>query len=137
MKKFSLDSDSKMESGFKVPESYFDHLSSEILTKIEAKKVSQHKVFSLKKWIYAAAAVLILALSIPFLNSNAQPSFDDIDTSSLENYIAYHSNITSYDLVNSIEINELDDLQIDLNIDEVTVEDLLITNPNLENYITE
>lgn len=137
MKKFSLDSDSKMEPGFKVPESYFDHLSSEILTKIEAKKVPQHKVFSLKKWIYAAAAVLILALSIPFLNSNAQPSFDEIDTSSLENYIAYHSNITSYDLVNSIEINELDDLQIDLNIDEVTVEDLLITNPNLENYITE
>ena len=35
MKKFSLDSDSKMEPGFKVPESYFDHLSSEILTKIE------------------------------------------------------------------------------------------------------
>ncbi|MDD3004596.1 hypothetical protein [Flavobacterium sp.] len=137
MKKISLDSDSKIKPGFKVPELYFDDLSSVILAEIESKKASQSKVFSIQKLLYAVAAVLILALSIPFFNTYSQPSLEEIDASSLENYIAYQSTISSFDLINSLETKELEKLQIEMNVEDALLEDLLTTNPNLENYIIE
>lgn len=83
----------------------------------------------------AAAAVLIIGLAIPFLNRPANNAA--IDGESLENYLAYQSTISQYDLINLLDKEDIEALESDLKIDDAVVESALSDNTNLENYLTE
>jgi len=83
----------------------------------------------------AAAAVLIIGLAIPFLNKPANNAA--IDGESLENYLAYQSTISQYDLINLLDKEDIEALESDLKIDDAVVESALSDNTNLENYLTE
>ena len=135
MKKFSLDTHSKIKSGFTTPPDYFEQLPNQILDKIKEAPVKELKLFYLNRVIYAAAAILVLALSIPFFQQDTANSFEQIDTNSLENYITYQSTVSSYDIINLMDSQELDAMQVNIHLEDQSVEDILITNPNFENYI--
>lgn len=137
MKKFSLDNNPKIASGFTTPEHYFDTFQNLVLEKIIYEKPKKGKVFNLKNIIYAAAAILVLALSIPFLTSNPTISLEQVDTATLENYISYQSNVSQYELINLMNDDELDAMTVNLDLEDKSVEDVLTSNPNFENYITE
>ena len=94
-------------------------------------------MFSLNRIIYAAAAILVLAVSLPFFMQNSSNSLEQIDTNTLENYLSYQSNVSQYDLINLMDVNELEAIQSDLSLENRDVEELLISNPNFENYIIE
>lgn len=83
----------------------------------------------------AAAAVLIIGFAIPFLNKPANNA--SIDGESLENYLAYQSTISQYDLINLLDKEDIEALESDLKIDDAVVESALSDNTNLENYLTE
>ena len=102
------------------------------LPKEEPKAIS---IFSKRKtWSFAAAAVLALALSIPVYNYfNSHSS--EIDDTTLENYIAYHSSVSDTDLVNLLDEEDIQKISIDLNIEEKTIESELTENKNLEYYL--
>lgn len=76
-------------------------------------------------------------MSIPFLNNNSITSLDQIDTNSLENYITYQSYGSQYEVMNLMDSNDLDAMQIQMNLEDESVENILTTNPNFENYISE
>ena len=135
MNKFSLDTHPKIKSGFTTPPDYFEELPKQILDKIKEVPVKQTKVITLNRIIYAAAAVLVIALSIPLFQQTPANSFEQIDTDSLENYLSYQSNVSQYDLINLMDTHELEAMHYDLALESQEVEDLLITNPNFENYI--
>lgn len=135
MKKFSLDTHSKIKSGFTTPPDYFEQLPNQILDKIKEAPVKELKLFYLNRVIYAVAAILVLALSIPFFQQDTANSFEQIDTNSLENYITYQSTVSSYDIINLMDSQELDAMQVNIHLEDQSVEDILITNPNFENYI--
>jgi len=135
MKKFSLDTHTKLKSGFTTPPDYFEQLPKQILDKIKEAPIKEPKIFSLNRVIYAAAAILVLALSIPFIQQDTTNSFEQVDTNSLENYITYQSNVSSYDIINLMDSQELDAMQVDIRLEDQSVEDILTTNPNFENYI--
>jgi short subunit fatty acids transporter len=135
MNKFSLDKQPKITSGFTTPEHYFDHFPDLVLEKINEEQPKKTTVFTLKKFVVAAAAILLLALSIPYLLMPSGSSLEQIDTNSLENYITYQSTVSSYDLINLMEPHEFDAMQVDINLEDQFVEDILTTNPNFENYI--
>lgn len=137
MNKFSLDKHPKIASGFTTPERYFEHFPGVVLEKIKEDNPKKATVFTLKNFSYAAAAVLFIALSIPFLRSESKASFDQIDTASMESYIASQANASQYDLINMLDINDLDDMHVNLALEDQSIEDILTTNPNFENYITE
>ena len=137
MNKFSLDKHPKIASGFKVPEDYFDHLPQVVMAKIPSEQPKKSKIFTLTNFSFAAAAVLLIALCIPFFTSNAITSLDQIDTVSLENYITYQSYGSQYEIMNLMESNDLDKMQIELNLEDESVENILTTSPNFENYIAE
>ena len=94
-------------------------------------------MFSLNRNIYAAAAILVLAVSLPFFMQNSSNSLEQIDTNTLENYLSYQSNVSQYDLINLMDVNELEAIQSNLALENRDVEELLISNPNFENYIIE
>lgn len=135
MNKFELEQQPKRPSGFKIPENYFDDFSAKMLEKLPDE---DHKVIPINRkknhWMYAAAAVLVVSLSIPFYNILKKPT-EALDNATLENYIAGHSGILDADFVELLDENDLEQMNIDSNIEKDAIEDLLSTNANLESYL--
>ena len=140
MKDFKLDQHPKIGTGLKAPDNYFDNLSSTITARIHEGEMSETKVISLFKrkvmWIPAAAAVLILALMIPFYNS-VNTTTNTLDSTTIENYINYGSDISQYELVNLLDDEDIESIDKNIKLDDTMIEEILTTNSNFESYITE
>lgn len=137
MNKFSLDKYPKITSGFTVPENYFDNFPDNVMQKIRQEQPKKAKIFTLKNFAYAAAAMIVGGLSIPFFTSKSNISLEQVDTATLENYISYQSTVSQYELINLMNENELDAMSVNLGLEDQAVEDILTSNPNFENYITD
>ncbi len=135
MKDFKLDNELKITPGFTTPDGYFDAFSNKVLAKLPKQEPKVISIFSAgKTWYFAAAAILILMLSIPLINDySAQP--EEIDSATLENYIAYQSTISEEQIVDLLEKEDLDKMKLYFNIDDAIIEEALNINPNLEQYI--
>ena len=135
MKNFNLGNEPKITSGFTTPDGYFDKFSEKVLAQLPKQETKVISIFSSKKvWYFAAAAILILMLSIP-LYTKYSTQQEEIDTATLENYIAYQSNISEEEIVNLLEQDDIDKMELDFNIDDAAIEDALKSNSNLEQYL--
>jgi hypothetical protein len=135
MKNFKLGNEPKITSGFTTPDGYFDTFSEKVLAQLPKQETKVISIFSSKKvWYFAAAAILILMLSIPLFTKYSTQQ-EEIDTATLENYIAYQSIISEEEIVNLLEQDDLDKMKLDFNIDDATIEDALKSNSNLEQYL--
>lgn len=135
MKNFNLGNEPKITSGFTTPDGYFDTFSEKVLAQLPKQETKVISIFSSKKvWYFAAAAILILMLSIPLFTKYSTQQ-EEIDSATLENYIAYQSNISEEEIVNLLEQDDLDKMKLDFNIDDATIEDALKSNSNLEQYL--
>ncbi|QBN17931.1 hypothetical protein [Flavobacterium nackdongense] len=135
MKTFKLDTDSKIKSGFTTPDTYFEDFSAKIMQQLPEKEPKIISIFARRKtWLYAAAAILILALAIPmYLTFNTHSS--EIDDETMENYLTYHARVSDVDLVNLLDSDDIQNMNIDMNIEDKTLENELSHNRNLEQYI--
>ena len=135
MKNFKLGNEPKITSGFTTPDGYFDTFSEKVLAQLPKQETKVISIFSSKKvWYFAAAAILILMLSIPLFTKYSTQQ-EEIDSATLENYIAYQSNISEEEILNLLEQDDLDKMKLDFNIDDATIEDALKSNSNLEQYL--
>ena len=135
MKEFKLDNEPKISSGFTTPDGYFDTFSEKLMAKLPKDEPKVISIFSSqKKWLFAVAAVLVLALSVPFFNT-ISTNTDELDQDTLENYITYHSEISENDLVDLLEKEDLEKMNVDYNLPNEVTEDLLLTNSNFEQYL--
>ncbi|WP_396168854.1 hypothetical protein [Flavobacterium sp.] len=135
MKTFKLDTEPKIKSGFTTPENYFENFSEKVMQQLPENEPKIISIFARRKtWMYAAAAVLIIALTIPMYFTSSTHS-SEIDDATIENYITYQSNISDTDLVNLLDKEDLDQMSSDMNIEDITIEDELLGNKNLEQYI--
>jgi len=108
-----------------------------MLAKIAKEEKPVISIFQRRKnWFVAAAAVLILGISIPFLNKTNTGN-TSVDEETMENYLAYQSTISQYDLINLLDKEDIEALESDLKVDDAVVESALSDNTNLENYLTE
>lgn len=137
MNAFNLENQPKIKSGFKTPDGYFENFSEQLLSKVSQEDKPVVSIFQRRRnWFVAAAAVLIIGISIPIFNkTNAGNSA--IDEETIENYLAYQSTISQYDLINLLDKEDIEALESDLKIDDAVVESALSDNTNLENYLTE
>lgn len=135
MKEFRLDNEPKIASGFKVPNGYFESFSENLSKQLPEKEIEVISLFNRKKiWYFAAAAIVTVLLSIPVYNYYNQKT-QEIDSATLENYIIYHSTVSEDEIVNLLDEEDLKEIKIELNIDDATIENVLYTNSNLEQYI--
>jgi hypothetical protein len=135
MKEFKLDQESKITTGFKTPENYFDHFQVKMLQELPENKPRVISLFSHRKaWLLAIAAVFIMALSIPIINQINRSS-TDIDKATLENYLTNHADLTDDDLVEVLDVEDIQKMKVDFKIEDKDLEDILSTNSNLEEYI--
>ncbi|WP_298141425.1 hypothetical protein [Flavobacterium sp.] len=135
MKDFKLDNEPKIKTGFQIPENYFEQFSEKVMTKLPNQ---EQKVISLwdrnKKWIYGAAAVIVLSLAIPLANQLQNTTQEE--TSEIENYLDYHSSLTSDDIIELLDEEDIAKIEVNNSIDNQTMEDEITENIDIENYIT-
>ena len=137
MKTFKLENEPKIESGFKIPDNYFDDFSIKMMDQLSTSEPKVISIFQKRKNLFLmVAAVLVLALMIPFIN-NSNTNKQEIDTAILENYITYQSNVNQYDLINVLETEDISKIKISMAIEDKAIEDVLSVNSNLENLILE
>lgn len=136
MKTFKLDNSPKIESGFKTPDNYFDTFSARVLQQLPRENPKTISLFSKRKsWIYAAAAVLVLAMVLPVVYTKFYSSSPEIDETTLENYISYNTSISDTDLINLLDEKDIQKIDIGMTIDDKTIENELSEDNNLELYL--
>nr|WP_294778227.1 hypothetical protein [uncultured Flavobacterium sp.] len=137
MKSFKLDNEPKITSGFTTPDGYFDSFREKILGELPKEQPKVVSIFSRRKtWYYAAAAVIVMMLSIPIYN-NFSTASEEVDAVALEDYITNHTNISSDEIANLLDQEDLEKMKLELNLEDEAVEDILLNNTDIEQYITD
>jgi hypothetical protein len=136
MKEINLETSKKITTGFQIPEGYFDTFSEKLLQELPLKETKAISFYTRnKKWIYAAAAVLVIMLSFPLVyqleGNHEQPSAAEI-----ENYLTQQSPISEDEIVNLLEQEDINKLKITNSISKADLEEELYLNTELEKYIT-
>ena len=136
MKNNLLENEKKITSGFIVPEDYFENFSADLMQKLPAKEI---KTISFnarnKKWIYSAAAILVLALSLPIV-FQMEKEEELLSDTEIENYLTQQNVISEDEIIYCLEKEDLVNLKINSTVTEEALEEELINNNELEQYIT-
>lgn len=134
MNDFKINSKHKIDSGFIIPENYFENFSEKVSLKINEPKVVSI-FYKRKTWISSAAAVLVISLSVTLYTKIAVKSTEEKLT--LENYITNQSEISQYDLVVLLDTKDIEKIKIDLKLDAKKIEEVLTNSSEIENYLTD
>jgi hypothetical protein len=137
MKDFKLDSNEKITSGFKIPDNYFDDFSEKVMQRLPKE---EPKVISFyarnKRWIYSAAAVVVLALSVPIVYQ-MQNNETEMTSNEVESYLVNHTTLSDEDIVNLLDQEDIEKLKkADAPMEKSAIEDALSNNTEIEQYIT-
>jgi ABC-type antimicrobial peptide transport system permease subunit len=135
MNDFKLDNEPKITSGFTIPDGYFDTFSEKILAQIPIHEPKVISIFNITKTLYfVAAAIVIVMLSIPLYLKYSIKN-QELDATTIENYIAYDSSISEDEIVDLLDKEDLVKMKIEFNLQDEDLETILSTNSNLEQYI--
>jgi hypothetical protein len=136
MKDFKINNEYKINSGFKIPENYFESFSEKALLQINKEEPKVVSIFYKKRtWISTIAAVLVIALSVTIFTKIAISPKED--TIVLENYITSQSDINQYDFVNLLDKNDIEKIKINLDLEDKNLEEVLTNSGDIESYLTE
>ena len=140
MKRFDLEHNKEIKSGFKVPENYFEQFEAKLMEQISTEK--ETKVISLFQrrqiWISAVAAVVLLAIGIPVYFNMAKEN--NLDAGTIEVYLSQQQGIGITELSKHLTDEDIAELENNLSINEANsdaVEDYLSESENLDYYINE
>lgn len=136
MNEFKINDENKISSGFTTPEGYFDNFSIELNNKINFQNNEVKVVFiNRKKWITSIAAILILVLSTTFYFKIILDTSED--SLEIENYITNQSEINQYEIIKSLDKNDIENLSIELKINNTKIDEEYTNTNEIENYLTE
>ncbi|MEO4005681.1 MULTISPECIES: hypothetical protein [unclassified Flavobacterium] len=136
MKKFNLENDPKITSGFTTPEPYFDQLEARIMDRLsqpETKVIPLWRRSSV--WMSSIAATLLLAGGLTiYYNSQSNP-VTSLDDATVETYL--QANVNSYDLIQHLDENDIQALEKSIVLNNDAVEAYLSDHNNLDLYLNE
>ncbi|RTY87700.1 hypothetical protein [Flavobacterium sp. RSP15] len=138
MKTFKLENEPKIETGFKIPDHYFENFSAKMLKQLPIEEPKVISIFQKRKnSILLVAAILVIALMIPVLSPSVNNP-NEIDTLTLENYLTDQSNVNPYDLISELETEDINNIKADNEVlEDDVIEDHLSENANLEHLLLE
>ena len=137
MKKFKLENEPKIQSGFIIPDHYFDGFSEKVISQLPEEKNNVISLFQRRKNLfYAVAAVLVVSLLLPVYHQFSTSS-EELDVTTLENHLTYQTDINPYELISELEENDLNKIGTTIQLKDDAIEDVLTTNTDLERLITE
>ena len=132
MKNFNLENEPKIETGFTIPENYFNDFSEKVMQQLPSEKPKLISLYqSNKNWFLSAAAILIVSFTIPtyYLVQNNK---NEVNASELESYILDHSTVSQDDIVDLLDENDLKEMNVDYNLEDISSEAIDLENIDLE-----
>lgn len=136
MEPFKLENQPKISTGFSYPVNYFEDFSSQFLSQLPQNKTKVRTLFNYKTIGIVAAAVVIISLFIPVYSSLNSTTIV-IDSETLENHLTYQTDISAYELIGELESENIAKIQSKLPVKTEILEEILTSNPDLENLISE
>jgi hypothetical protein len=140
MKRFDLEHNKEIKSGFKVPENYFEQFEAKMMEQISTEK--ETKVISIFQrrqiWISSVAAVALLAIAIPVYFNMAKEN--NLDAATIEVYLSQQQGIGITEISKHLTDEDIIALEKSLSLndnDTDAVEDYLLESENLDYYINE
>lgn len=134
MNDFNIEKQPKMNTGFILPENYFENFSETVIQKIQQ---SEPKVIVLKKdnkWRFAVAAIIIVSLGL-FSVYRISTNQKEADSLALENYIANYVSVSDEEFINLLDETDIQEINISTSISDTDIEDILTQNSNVEQYL--
>lgn len=128
MEHFNLENRPKIKQGFKVPENYFDTFTDKLMQQLPEREVKVVPLFKRKPvWMTAVAAIFVIALTLGiFFQMNTETVVTD-DTTAIENYLVYNTNLTSYDYIQMLDEQDIAELESSVTLSDEAIEDYLST----------
>ncbi|WP_310379124.1 hypothetical protein [Flavobacterium sp.] len=134
MKPFKLENEEKIKTGYTVPENYFEDFSARVMQQVSKEEPKIISFFKRRStWTYTAAALFVMALSIPIYDELNQSK--EIDNATIENYLTANSSISDAELVSLLDEKDIQEMSIELNIEDNTIENELSKSKDLEHYL--
>ena len=136
MKNIDLNT-TKIKSGFKVPDSYFENLEAKVLEKLPPQETKVVSLFYRKQvWISSIAAVFVMAIAIPiYFNASKTTT---LENATIENYLVNQTSFTTFDIIDNLNDNDIKELENALALtDNNSVESYLLDSQNLDYYLNE
>jgi len=124
MNDFKLVKGQKIFTGFTTPNDYFDNFNNAIMGQLPVREVKIVPLYKRKPvWLSAAAGFIVIAgLSVLYTtNMASQP-----DDAAIENYLVYQANVNSYDLMQNLDQNDIDELEKSIVINDNQIRDYLV-----------
>ena len=112
MKQFDLDSNPKINSGFKIPENFFEQFEAKIMNQISEKEVKVISIFETRKiWLSAVAAVFVIGLfTTMYLSNNTNENI------SAEDYLACETTISTEDIIENLSDDDITAMEESLDL---------------------
>jgi hypothetical protein len=138
MKDFNLNNE-KTNTGFKVPEGYFEQFESKMLSQLALE--NEPKVISLWKqkrvWMTSIAAVLLVSVALPVYFS-MNDTTTKVEDETIETYLAMQTTMTNYEIANELTNEDFASLEESLALNNDAVELYLEENyQNVDLYLNE
>ena len=134
MNQFDINKQPKIDTGFKVPDNYFENFSDSLMFRINQKDT---KVIAIKRnqhWWSTAAAVLIVSLGI-FSVYRISENRNEIDQNIIENYITNDAHFSNEEFIDLLDETDIQEMNVTSSISEADIEDFLSQNSNLEQFL--
>ena len=140
MKPFDIEHNDKIETGFKIPENYFEEFEAKMMAQISVEKeVKVISIFHNKQlWISSVAAVFLLAIGIPVYFSMTNES--KLDATTIENYLATQKSVGMTELTKHLTDDDIKELEVSLGVTIANtdgIEEYLSENQNLDYILNE
>ena len=112
MKQFDLDSNPKINSGFRIPENFFEQFEAKIMNQISEKEVKVISNFETRKfWLSAVAAVFVIGLfTTMYLSNNTNENI------SAEDYLACQTTISTEDIIDNLSDDDITAIEESLDL---------------------
>jgi hypothetical protein len=135
MKPFKLNEQLPVSRGFAPDEQYFRSMQEQVWDKLDDNGENP-KVIPLYRrlWIPAAAAVLLVFMMLTF-TWGEKPDEEMKDNAAIENYLTSGMLLSQYDIASQLTEADIDMLEADLALDDLSIENALLQNPNIEQYL--
>lgn len=134
MNHFDINKQPKINTGFNIPDNYFENFSDNLILRINEKDTKVIAIRRHNRWWSTAAAIVVVSLGI-FSVYRISEERNEIDQNILENYIANDANISNEQLIDLLDETDIQEISVNSSISESDIEDFLAQNSNLEQHL--
>jgi hypothetical protein len=126
MNDFKLNEGEKISPGFTTPDGYFENFTERLMQQLPQPEIKVVPLYKRKPvWLSAAAAFMVMLTLGIFFTTATGTTTKQPDQAAIENYLVYQTNLSSYDLIQHLDDEDIKELEQQIVINDDAIEDYL------------